>query len=76
MRPLRFVDGDGVAVAHDQQRPLPAVAFQPRDQVGPLRIGADDRRRNPFLLEHALDVSGDDDLVARGLRVSRRSTAW
>ena len=62
--PFRFIGGDGIAVADDQERPLPAVALQPRHQVGTVGIRSDDLRGNPFLLEHAFDVLGDDVLVA------------
>jgi hypothetical protein len=51
-------------VAHDQQRPLLAVAFQSGDQVGTLHVGADDLRWNAFLVEYLLHVLSDDVLVA------------
>ncbi len=62
--PLRLVDGDHVAVSHDQQRLLLAVALQPRDHVGALGVEREDLRRDAGLVEHAFEVLGDDVLVA------------
>ena len=62
--PLRVVGRHHVAVAHDEQRPLAAVALQPGDEVGPFRIGADDLRRDAFLLEHLLEVLDQHGFVA------------
>ena len=62
--PLRLVDGDDVAVPHDQQRLLLAVALQPRDDVGALRVEREDLRRDAGLVEHAFEILGDDVLVA------------
>ena len=62
--PLRRVDRDDVGVGHDEQRPLPAVALQPRDDVRPLRIEREDLRRDAFLVEHLLEVVDRQALVA------------
>ena len=51
--PLRRVDGDVVGVPHDEQRPLLAVALQPRDDVRAVGIEGEElrteclRRRRP-----------------------------
>ncbi len=52
-------------MAHDQQRPLPAAAFQTREQIRSIRIRADDRRRNAVALEGLLDVLSGLRFVAR-----------
>ncbi len=62
--PLRLVDGDHVAVAHDQQRLLLAVAFQAGDDVGAVGVEREDLRRDAGLVEHAFEVLGHDVLVA------------
>ena len=40
--PFLVVRGHGVAVTHHEDRPLPAVAFQPRNQVRSIHVRSDD----------------------------------
>ena len=48
MRPLLRVHVDDVGVAHDQQRPLAAVALDARDHVGPVGLARVDLDRQAF----------------------------
>ena len=81
MRPLRGVDLDHVGVAHDEERPLLAVASQPRHEIGPRRIVGEALRLDALLLQDRLEVIDGRALVARrvarvepqdGLEVSHR----
>ena len=62
--PLLRVHVDRVGVRHDQQRPLAAVAFEARDEVGPVRFEREDLRGDALALEQLLDVVDDAGLVA------------
>ena len=64
MRPLLRVHIHDVGVAHDQQRPLAAVALDARDDVRPVGLARVDLDRQAFALQHALQVVGGGFLVA------------
>ena len=62
--PFGSIDPDRVAVAHDQQRPLGSVAFQPGNQVGAGRVLGDKHRGDAFRVQNLLDVLGDFGFIA------------
>jgi hypothetical protein len=57
--PLRRVDGDDVAVTHDEERPLAPVTLQPRHHVRARGIFGEDLRVDPRAAEHVLQIVGD-----------------
>ena len=63
-RPLLRVDGDDVAVAHVEDGLLRPLPFSRATRFGRFGSSAIDLDRDPFLLEHRLDVVGDEILVA------------
>src|SRR6185437_1939338 len=52
-------------MSYQQQRLLPAIAFQTRHQIAATRCRFKHLRRNPFLRKHALDVLGGAALISR-----------
>ena len=75
--PLRRVDVHDVACAHEQQRPLAAVAFEPRDDVRPMRSAREDLARDALALR--APASGSRPPASRcraGSLVSMRTSAW
>ena len=56
--PLLRVHVDGVEVADDEQRPLPARSLEPRHDVRAVGVGGQQLHRNALGLEHLLHVVG------------------
>ncbi len=69
-RPFLALDADDVGVAHEQERALLPVAFQPGDEVrASAGLPLEDLRRDPLFVENLLDERVGLRLVAR--RIAR-----
>ena len=64
-RPLVALHTNDIGVRQEQQRPLRAVAFQPRDQIRPARLEGQDFGWNAFGRQDLLEVLDGCDLVSR-----------
>ena len=64
MGPLLRIDRHHVGVSHHQERPLLAVALEPGDEVGPLRVLGEHLERDALLLEDLLEILDGSNLVA------------
>src|SRR6185436_1843275 len=56
MRPFRAVHGDHVSVAHDEERALATRSLQAGDDVRAIGVERENAHRDPFAIEHALEV--------------------
>jgi hypothetical protein len=52
-------------VAHEQERPLPAVALEAGDEIAASWFEREDLRRDTLAIEEALQIFGAAGLVAR-----------
>ena len=64
MHPLLRVHHHDVCMAHDQERPLPAVAFQACDQVDAVRFGLEALNLDSLFGQHLLQIVDHRLLVA------------
>ena len=65
MGPFLGVDADDIGVAHDEQRPLPAAALEPRKNVRATGLEREDLDGDALGLEDVLQVFGCGQFVAR-----------
>ena len=65
--PFLRIDRDDVGVPHEEDGLFLPVAFEPRNEIGPIRFAREDLDGNPFLFEHLFEVIGHGHFVARGI---------